>query len=86
MSAEGAVYRCVSASAWVVWMTGAYTELLVLCYRLVMLPIQLCPLGEVVLRRRVPQLALQPHNIPLQGLAFLRRSGCRRRQLIVDDP
>lgn len=62
------------------------TETLILSHRFVVLSIQLGPFREVVLRRRVCQLALQANDILLQGLRFLRRARGRRRKLVVKNP
>jgi hypothetical protein len=58
---------------------GMHTQLLKLSHSLVVLPVKLRPLGEVVLRRRVAQLALQANNVLFENLTSLRRAGCRSR-------
>lgn len=54
------------------------TNLLELGHGLVVLPVELRPSREIVLRRRVPELALQLHNFLLQLLRLLRRARRRR--------
>jgi hypothetical protein len=48
-----------------------HTNLLKVRNGLVVLSVQLRPLGEVVLRRRVPKLALQLHDLLLELLRLL---------------
>lgn len=56
-----------------------HTYLLEFGHGLVVLPIKLGPFREIVLRRRVSQLALQLHNLLLEFLCLLCRARSRRR-------
>jgi hypothetical protein len=63
-----------------------HTYLLKVGNGLVVLSVQLRPLREVVLRRRVPKLTLQLHDLLLQLLRLLCRAGRRRRELVIQYP
>lgn len=62
------------------------TQLLVLSHGLVVLAVELGPFSKVVLRRCVPKLTLQLHNLLLECLASLRTCRSWRGELVIQSP
>ena len=72
--------------SWQQVQASGLTQLLVLSHSLVVLAVELGPFSKVVLRRCVPKLTLQLHDLLLECLASLRTFRGWSGELIVQDP